>query len=69
MRAVSILQLGIKELRGVARDPMLLILIVYSFTFSIYTGSRAVPETLNRAVISIVDEDRSPVASRLISAF
>jgi len=69
MRAVNILQLGIKELRGVAQDPMLLILIVYSFTVSIYTGSRAVPETLNRAVISIVDEDRSPVALRILSAF
>jgi ABC-2 type transport system permease protein len=65
----NIFQLGIKELRGVARDPMLLILIVYSFTLSIYTSSRAMPETLNRAVISIVDEDRSPVASRIIGAF
>lgn len=69
MRLANILQLGIKELRGVARDPMLLLLIVYAFTISIYTASRALPETLNRAVVSIVDEDRSPVASRIISAF
>lgn len=69
MRLANILQLGIKELRGVARDPMLLLLIVYAFTISIYTASRAMPETLNRAVVSIVDEDRSPVASRIISAF
>lgn len=69
MRAANILQLGIKELRGVARDPMLLALIVYAFTVSIYMGSRAMPETLNRAVISIVDEDRSPMASRITGAF
>ncbi len=69
MRVPNILQLGIKELRGVARDPMLLLLIVYSFTISIYTASRAMPETLSRAVISIVDEDRSPVAARIIGAF
>ena len=69
MRLANILQLGIKELRGVARDPMLLLLIVYAFTLSIYTASRAMPETLSRAVVSIVDEDRSPVASRIISAF
>ncbi|GEP61479.1 ABC transporter permease [Reyranella soli] len=69
MRTANILQLGIKELRGVARDPMLLLLIVYAFTLSIYTASRAMPETLSRAVVSIVDEDRSPVASRIISAF
>lgn len=69
MRFANILQLGIKELRGVARDPMLLLLIVYAFTVSIYTASRAMPETLSRAVVSIVDEDRSPLASRIIGAF
>ncbi|MCS0497156.1 ABC transporter permease [Ancylobacter mangrovi] len=69
MRAANVLQLGIKELRGLLRDPMLLILIVYSFTVSIYTASTAMPETLNRASISIVDEDRSPVASRIVTAF
>jgi ABC-2 type transport system permease protein len=69
MRAATILQLGIKELRGVARDPMLLALIVYAFTISIYTASRAMPETLSRAVVSVVDEDRSPVASRVVGAF
>jgi ABC-2 type transport system permease protein len=69
MRLLNILQLGIKELRGVGRDPMLLLLIVYSFTVSIYTASRAIPETLSRAVISIVDEDRSPLAARIVGAF
>ncbi|MDW6023498.1 ABC transporter permease [Mesorhizobium sp. BAC0120] len=69
MRAANVLQLGIKELRGLARDPMLLILVVYAFTLSIYTGAKAVPETLNRAAIAIVDEDQSPVSSRIITAF
>ena len=69
MRPANDLQLGIKELRGVARDPMLILLIVYAFTLSIYTAARALPETLNRAVISIVDEDHSPLAARIISAF
>ncbi|WP_454919180.1 ABC transporter permease [Xanthobacter sediminis] len=69
MRAANVLQLGIKELRGLARDPMLLILIVYAFTLSIYTASRAMPETLNRAAIGIVDEDQSPVSVRISTAF
>ncbi|HEX2841845.1 ABC transporter permease [Hyphomicrobium sp.] len=69
MRGANIYQLGIKEMRGLLRDPMLLILIVYSFTISIYTASKAMPETLNNAAIAIVDEDRSPVATRIISAF
>jgi ABC-2 type transport system permease protein len=69
MRAINILHLGIKELRGLARDPMLLVLIVYSFTVSIYTQSRAMPETLNHAAIAIVDEDHSPVSTRITTAF
>lgn len=64
-----ILQLGIKELRGLARDPMMLFLIVYAFSISIYVASEAMPETLNRAPIAIVDEDRSPASSRIITAF
>jgi len=69
MRTGNILQLGIKELRGLARDPMLLILIAYAFTLSIYTATRAMPETLNRAAIAVVDEDHSPLSSRIILAF
>ncbi|WP_072393263.1 ABC transporter permease [Hyphomicrobium sp. CS1GBMeth3] len=69
MRKSNVLELGIKELRGLSRDPMLLILIIYAFTLSIYTASRAMPETLNRAAIAIVDEDRSPASLRIVSAF
>ncbi|WP_020186168.1 ABC transporter permease [Methylopila sp. 73B] len=69
MRAANVLELGVKELRGLARDPMLLLLVVYAFTLSIYTASRAMPETLNRAAIAIVDEDQSPVSAQIATAF
>jgi len=69
MRLANILQLGVKELRGLARDPMLMVLIVYAFTASIYTASKTIPETLNRAAIAVVDEDQSPLSSRIITAF
>ena len=69
MRLANVFNLGVKELRGLGRDPMLLILVVYAFTISIYTASRAMPETLNRAAIAIVDEDRSPVSGRIAAAF
>jgi len=69
MRLANIVNLGIKELRSLWRDPMLLILIVYSFTLAIYTAATAMPESLNRASIAIVDEDRSPVSERIRSAF
>lgn len=69
MRLANIFYLGVKELRGLLRDSMLLILIVYAFTLSIYTASRAIPETLNRAAIAVVDEDLSPLSSRIAAAF
>jgi len=69
MRAANIFHLGIKELRSLWRDPIMLVLIVYAFTLSIYTRSTAIPETLNKAPIAIVDEDRSPLSARIASAF
>jgi len=68
MRLTHVLHLGIKEMRGLARDSVLLFLMIYSFTLSIYTAATAMPETLNRAAIAIVDEDRSPVSSRIITS-
>ena len=47
MRAANILHLGIKELISLFRDPVLLFLIAYSFTFAVYTPSKsAVMEVL-----------------------
>ncbi len=68
-RGSHILHLGIKELRSLARDPLLLVLIGYAFSVAIYASATAMPETLNRATIGIVDEDRSPLSGRIISAF
>ncbi|CDZ58775.1 ABC transporter permease [Neorhizobium galegae] len=69
MRLANIFHLGIKELRGLLRDPILLGLIVYSFTIAVYTEAKAVPETLNNAPIAIVDEDNSPLSRRIADAF
>lgn len=69
MRLANVTNLGIKELRGLWRDPMLLVLIAYAFTLAIYTAATAMPDTLNRAAIAIVDEDQSPVSSRILTAF
>lgn len=69
MRLANIFHLGIKELRGLMRDPILLGLIVYSFTIAVYTEAKAVPETLNNAPIAIVDEDSSPLSRRIADSF
>ena len=69
MRIANVFRLGVKELRGLQRDPILLVLIAYAFTISVYTAAKAMPETLNQAAIAIVDEDQSPASSRIITAF
>lgn len=69
MRASHVWYLGIKELRSLWRDPIMLFLIVYVFTFSVYTRATAMPETLNKAPIAVVDEDRSPLSMRITGAF
>lgn len=69
MRAKHVLQLGVKELRGLVREPLLLVLVVYAFTLDVYTHATAMPEVLNRAAIAIVDEDASPLSRRVADAF
>lgn len=65
----NIFLLGRKELWSLARDPMMLLLIAYVFTVSIYTSATAMPETLSGAPVAIVDEDNTPLSGRIASAF
>lgn len=65
----NIYNLGVKELWSLFRDPMLLILIAFTFTVLVYTAATAVPDGLQNAAIAIVDEDRSTLSERIQSAF
>lgn len=65
----NVFRLGRKELWSLARDPMMMILIFYVFTVSIYTAATSQPETMHNAAIAIVDEDNSPLSARISSAF
>ena len=65
----NIYDLGVKELWSLWRDPMMLVLIVYVFTASVYTSATSMPETLHNAPIAIVDEDNSALSQRVASAF
>ena len=65
----NIWRLGVKELWSLWRDPVMLVLIVYTFTASVYTAASAMPETLHHAPIAIVDQDQSPLSARIASAF
>ncbi len=65
----TIWRLGVKELWSLWRDPVMLVLIAFSFTVSVYTAATAVPETLHHVPIAIVDEDHSPLSQQITSAF
>jgi len=60
-----IIQLGVKELLSLFRDPVLLLLIAYSFTFSVYTPAKSAVMDVVNASVAVVDEDHS-AASRQI---
>jgi ABC-2 type transport system permease protein len=57
-----ILHLGIKELISLYRDPVLLFLMLYTFTFSVYTPAKSAVMDVVNASIAIVDEDNSESA-------
>ena len=64
-----IFSLGCKELAGLFRDPLLVVLIIYSFSLNIYIGAKSAPEAISDAAIAIVDEDGSPLSKRISDAF
>lgn len=66
---LHIIQLGIKELLSLARDPVLLFLIVYSFTFSVYTPSKSAVMDVVNASVAVVDEDDSTVSRQIRDSF
>jgi len=66
---LNIFYLGVKELRSLGRDTMMLVMIIFSFTGQIYLIATGLPESLHKAPIAIVDEDRSQLSTRIINAF
>jgi ABC-2 type transport system permease protein len=67
-RIENIFRLGIKELRGVRADLVLVVLIVYSFTYSVYEPARNSTGELANASVAIVDEDHSEASRRIRDA-
>ena len=65
----NIWELGLKELIGLLRNPLMLILIVFSFTINIGDAAKAAKDTINDISIAIVDEDDSTLSRRIRDAF
>jgi ABC-2 type transport system permease protein len=65
----NIFHLGIKELRGLRRDTVMLLLVVYTFSYGVYGPASGTGTELRNASIAMVDEDRSQLSERLRNAF
>ena len=64
----NIFRLGIKELRSLWADKVLLLLIIWVFTGAIYAAAVGVSQEIRNAPVAVVDEDHSPLSQRLIGA-
>ena len=58
-------RLTIKELRGIRSDPIMLALVVYSFTVAVYATATGAKTEATNLSIGIVDEDRSDLSRRI----
>lgn len=67
-RATNIFWLMIKEFRTLWREAILLLLVIYSFGPGLYVESSGAGETLSKASVTFVDEDRSTLSRALENA-
>ncbi|OAI16631.1 hypothetical protein A1507_11535 [Methylomonas koyamae] len=66
---LNVFHLGVKELRSLGRDKVMMVLILFAFTVQVYLTATGLPESLHKAPIAVVDEDRSQLSTRIINAF
>ncbi|WP_295007815.1 ABC transporter permease [uncultured Dechloromonas sp.] len=64
----NIYRLGLKELKSLWADKVLLILICWAFTGAIYTAATGASQELRNAPVAVVDEDQSPLSRRRVGA-
>ncbi|HXU82177.1 MAG TPA: ABC transporter permease [Polyangia bacterium] len=65
----NIFYLGLKELRSLMSDAVMVIFVIYAFTFAIYTQAKGTSSEVNNASIAFVDEDDSALSQELVNAF
>lgn len=64
----NIFRLGVKELRSLAADPILLLLVAYMFSFAIYAVATGAKTEVNNASVAYVDLDQSELSGRVVNA-
>jgi len=68
LRLANVFRLGVKELYSLRADPILLIMIVYAFTFAVYAQATGAKTEVENVAVGIVDEDDSELSRRIAGA-
>jgi ABC-2 type transport system permease protein len=64
----NVFQLGVKELRSLYADPVLLLLMLYTFTVAVYQIAQNVHMEVTDAAVAVIDEDQSQLSHRIADA-
>jgi len=65
----NIFWLGAKELRSFTHDFVLVALVIWAFSFAVYSQAQSSSQELHNASIGYVDEDNSELSRRVLHAF
>jgi ABC-2 type transport system permease protein len=66
---LNIFWLGLKEIRSLVSDIVMVLFVIYAFTMAIYIQATGTSNEVNNASIAFVDEDGSALSKELINAF
>ena len=66
---LNIFNLSIKELKTLFYDKVMVLLVIYSFSFAIYIDGTQTSTELHNASIAFVDSDKTELSHRIIDAF
>jgi len=64
----NIYRLGVKEIFSLRRDVVMVVLIIFTFTYAVYTPARHALTELRNASVAVVDEDHSQLSQRIRDA-
>src|SRR5205814_5162048 len=65
----NIMWLGFKELRSLLSDAVLVLFVIYAFTWTVYSQATGTSNEVNNASIAFADEDHSALSKELFNAF
>jgi ABC-2 type transport system permease protein len=66
---LNILWLGIKELKSLLGDAVLVVFVAYAFTWTVYSQATGTSNEVNNASIAFADDDQSVLSKELFNAF